>query len=93
MKKSKSDLVHLETIDNISRNIKKKREEQGLSQSHLSALSGIERSSIVKIEKMTHSNLTVKTLSRLATSLNTTIISLISTALTFATKCNLSHMF
>lgn len=88
----KPDKLHLEAIDNISKNVIKKRNEQGLSQSHLSALTGIDRSSIVKIEKMTHSNLTIKTLSKLAHGLNTTIVSLISTALTFASKCNISHI-
>jgi len=60
---------HLEAIDNISKNVIKKRNEQNLSQSHLSALSDIDKSSIVKIEKMTHSNLTIKTLSKLASGL------------------------
>lgn len=91
--KGKINKIHLEAIDNISKNVVKKRKEQNLSQSHLSALSGIDKSSIVKIEKMTHSNLTIRTLAKLANGLNTTIVSLISTAISFAAKCNISHHF
>jgi len=88
----KPDQIHLEAIENLSKNLKKKISELGLSQLHLSALSGIEKSSITKIETMEYSNPTIRILSQLAKGLNTSIASLISTALTFAHKCDLSHL-
>ncbi|MCB0278713.1 MAG: helix-turn-helix transcriptional regulator [Calditrichaeota bacterium] len=48
--------------------IKKHREEKGLSQSELSKLSGVERTTIVKLEKGNHSP-SLKTIHRLAKAL------------------------
>ena len=80
---------HLEVIQNLSRNMKNERSKQNLSQSHLSALTGIEASSISKMEKMEFDNPTIGTLSKLAKGLNTSIVSLISAAMFLIHNCRL----
>lgn len=85
--------LHLEAIDNIAKNVKKKRQEKNLSQSHLSALSGVENTTISRLENMEIENPKLSTLSKIAHCLNTTIAGLISTALSFANHCRIEQYF
>jgi len=87
MNRNKINQIHLEVIDNLSKNIKKKRCDMGISQSHLSALSGVENTTISRLENMEIANPKLLTLSKLAKGLNTTIASLITAALSLANHC------
>lgn len=78
---------HLEVIENLSKNIKRERLKQNLSQSHLSALSGIEVDKISKLENMENINPTIGTLGKISKGLNTSIVSLISTIILFIQPC------
>lgn len=59
-------------MDSISNNLKKLRIAKGLSQSELSQLSGIGRTTISDIENDRHSNTTIYVLCRLCKSLEVT---------------------
>lgn len=80
---------HLDAITNLSKNIKNERSKQNLSQSGLSAASGIEKGSICKMENLEYTNPTIGTLSKLAKGLNTSIVSLISAAMFLIQNCKL----
>lgn len=59
-------------MESISNNLKKMRIAKGLSQSKLSQLSGISRTTISDIENDRHSNTTIYVLCRLCKSLEVT---------------------
>jgi transcriptional regulator with XRE-family HTH domain len=62
----------------ISANIRKLREERGISQDRLSKLADLSLNTIVKVESGKNPNPTINTLSRIAKSLNVKVDDLLS---------------
>jgi len=85
--------MHLNAIADISKNLRKNRFEQGLSQSHLAALAEVENTTISRLENMEVENPKLATLSKLARALGVTLASLVTTALTLAGHCRIEQHF
>ena len=64
-------------MSNIGKNIKKLRQEKGISQDRLSKLADISLNTIVKIELDNSSNPTIETLQKIAKSLGASVDDLI----------------